>query len=95
MTFTYSITVASGYCSATDEYDEEDISFEYEVDEDRIEDAIVDIIYYKYFGNYENKVNKNIRDFIDTYDLWDNIKDKLEDDLYDYFEDEAKNEVDI
>lgn len=95
MTFTYSITVASGYCEETDEYDEEDISFEYDVAEDRIEEAIVDIIYNEYFGNCENQVRKNIRDFIDTYDLWDNLKDKLEDDLYDYFEDEAKNEVDI
>lgn len=94
MTFTYSITVASGYCSATDEYDEEDISFEYEVDDERIENAIVDIIYNECFSSCGKQVNGNIRDFIDTYDLWDDLwddfKDKFEDELYVYFEDEAK-----
>lgn len=92
MIFTYSKTVAIGYCEATDEYDEEDVEFEYEVDEERIEEAIVNIVYNECFSECEDTVKKGIYDLINSYDLWDKFKEILEDELHDYFESEAKYE---
>lgn len=92
MIFIYSKTVASGYCEATDEYDEEDVEFEYEVDEERVENAIINIVYDECFSECDDTVKKGIYDFINSYDLWDSLKEILEDALHDYFESEAKYE---
>ena len=59
--------------------------FEYEVDYRDLEDAIVDII----ASSYLNGDKKKIKEFLDDFDLYDVLTEVLEDELRDYFEEEA------
>lgn len=83
--FTYEIITECGYIENSDEYDYWGDEFEYEVDYRDLEDAIVDIIAEGYF----NGDKKLIKEFLDDYDLYDYLAEGLEDELRDYFEEEA------
>lgn len=83
--FTYEIITECGYIENSDEYDYWGDEFEYEVDYRDVEDAIVDIVASGYF----NGDKKEIKEFLDDYDLYDYLAETLEDELHDYFEEEA------
>lgn len=69
-----------------DEYHEE--YFDWEVDWEKIGDAIVDILHQQY-----PKLDKNeLGWFLSNEDLYDHFEEVLEDELKDYFEDEAKEQ---
>ena len=98
-TFRYTKQVGRSYYSEqTDEEfcDEED--FEYSVSSDRIQSALADIISSTYFLNnpilketkeIKNAVIKSVKEFIEDCDLEDALEYYFEDDLRDYFEEEA------
>lgn len=73
--------------------------FEYTVDESELLDAVVDLIYEDYFYNKDfelcwnvdfiTTVKRGIRKQIDTEDMLKEYVDRYEDELKDYFEEEA------
>lgn len=103
-TFTYSRQCGpSSYSEYTDEefYDEEE--FEYEVSAEDIRDALADLIFDDYFakvpGLKENKdavaeTKKAIRNLIWDNDFEDDLSDAYEDELKDYFQEDAFDSLD-
>lgn len=75
------------------EWDGDDgFEFEYEVDDERLLDAICKLIDEQYF---EGKLNhKNFRNFVRDFDMFDTLIEGFEDELYDYFEKEALDSLD-
>ena len=86
------------YSNEYESYDE-GYDFEYTVDESELLEAVVDLIYEDYFYDKDNElcwnvdyvttVKKGIRSQINEEDSLADYVDHYEDDLKDYFEDEA------
>lgn len=85
--FTYTKITGHYYCPYSDEWEEDGIEFNYDVEDDKLLDVVVDLLYYERF---EGKVTKEeLKDFIEEFDLLDKIADGYEDELKDIFEKEA------
>lgn len=84
-TFKYEMITECGYIASSDEYDYWGDEFEYEVDYRDLEDAIVELV----ASDYLNGDKKKIKEFLDDFDLYDVLTEVLEDELHDYFEEEA------
>ena len=86
-TFTYTKITGHYYCQYSDEWEEDGVEFDYEVEDDRLLDVVVDLLYYEQF---EGKVTKEeLIEFIEEFDLLDKIADGYEEQLKDIFEKEA------
>ncbi len=99
-TFTYTRVIKSYYDRDLDETAEDTENFQYEVEDQEIEDAIVDITFHNYFKKipmvtdkreHISACKKAIAEFISEYDLYDILKknEGMEEDLKDYFENDA------
>ena len=95
-TFTYKKVISERYNSKTDEYEEEIVEVEYEVEDAELLDAIVDFIYEDYFKegeivgrNYAWQVTQCLHNFIQDNNLFDKFFKEYEKDLKDAFESEA------
>ena len=85
--FTYTKITGHYYCQYSDEWEEDGVEFDYEVEDDRLLDVVVDLLYYEQF---EGKVTKEeLIEFIEKFDLLDKIADGYEEQLKDIFEKEA------
>lgn len=96
MVFNYTIQTGPDiYSEQTDETFCDETDFDYEVDDNEIEEEIVNIIYNNYFKkhNFDKKQTKNIKkeikEFISDYDLFDTLSKDLYDELEDSFRDQA------
>lgn len=86
-TFTYTKITGHYYCQYSDEWEEDGVEFDYEVEDDRLLDVVVDLLYYEQF---EGKVTKEeLIEFIEEFDLLDKIADGYEEQLKEIFEKEA------
>ena len=66
---------------------DEGFEFEYDVDDKELLDAVCDLVDEYYF---EDKLNiKNFKNFIRDFDMLDELIEGFEDELHDYFEQEA------
>ena len=97
-TFTYSYPVGSFYSEERDEFDETMSSFDYEVDTDKIREAIANIIFNDDFSltfsndeELKKKIIKALTSMISNFDLQEKLEKDLEDDLKLYFENMAMN----
>lgn len=95
-TYTYYIpTGADYYSEQTDETFCEETEYDYQVSDDEIKNAILDIVYELYFDkcalddDKKKKIKKSIAIFLDENDLIDTLVDNFDNDLKDYFEEEA------
>lgn len=85
--FRYTKFTKYHYCEFSDEWEEDGVEFDYEVEDDRLLDVVVDLLYYEQF---EGKIEKEeLIAFIKEFDLLDKIVDGYEDKLKDIFEKEA------
>ena len=85
--FTYTKITGHYYCQYSDEWEEDGIEFDYEVEEDELLNVVVDLLYYEYF---EGKIQKEeLKTFIEEFDLLDKIADGYEEQLKEIFEKEA------
>lgn len=97
MIFTYCAINKSVYAENIDENIETGETFDYEVSNAEIFEAIVDFVYQEYFTktdiadrcDYASAVKKGIRKLIQDFDLFDDMVEAYEDKFKDYFEDEA------
>lgn len=97
-TFTYSYPASSSYSEERDEYDETMASFDYEVDTDKMREAIANIIFNDDFSltfsndeDLKKKIIKALTSMISNFDLQEKLEKDLEDDLKLYFRDMAMN----
>ena len=88
--FTYTkITEVGEVCGSLEEYGEE---FEYEVSDNQLLEALVDIIWADYFRLVDSDIRflkETIKKFIINEDLFETLVDRNEEYLQDYFEDDA------
>ena len=77
---------------------DEGFEFEYEVEDEKLLEAVVDLVYEDYFMKteladrceYVFAVKKGIKKLINDYDNLDEYVEEYDDELKDYFEAEAK-----
>ena len=95
--FTYHETTNIVYNAERDENETFGYDFTHEVNNEEIKSALEDIIYDRYFSkfntelsaNFIDKVSSGIRAMLKDCDDIDKIADFFEDELKDYFEEEA------
>ena len=76
---------------------DEGFEFEYEVEDDELLDAVVDLVYEDYFMkteladrcDYAVAVKRGLKKFIEDNDNLDELVEDYEDELKEYFEEEA------
>ena len=96
--FIFTKVLKSYYDSSLQEYAEDTESIEYEVSRENLENAIIDIVFTRYFKillkqkklHIEN-IKCLIKKFIDGHDLYNQLIDDLEEDIKDFFEEEVLN----
>ena len=97
-TFTYTKITGRYYLDYTDEWEEDGVDFEYEVDDDELLPEIVDLVFDDYFGDDKvvcdseertKDVKKRLKRLIEESDLIDIFADQYEDTLKEIFQDEA------
>lgn len=89
--FKYTNINESGYLANSDEYEEYGDEFEYEVDNKRIVEALAYLINCDYFENTIKE--ERLKTFIEELDLVDVLEECYEEDLKDYFEEDAFNSI--
>lgn len=86
-TFTYTRITSQYYLDYTDEWEEDGEDFDYEVDDDKLMDAVIELIKRDFFGC---KVSPDaLSDFIAETDILDRLVDNYEDELKAMFKQEA------
>lgn len=96
-TFTYNKIIESVYIPEIDEYENTGEDFKYEVNENRLLEAVVDLSYDDYFKqteladrvDYAVAVKMGLEEFIKNNDNLDQLVEYYEERLKDYFEEEA------
>lgn len=101
-TYTYTIITNEYYVAGSDEYEQEGEDIEYSPDEYEFIQALAEIIYKRYFkGNYVSDtmayITPTIRGLKDLLEEMDEdafvgLIDMFDNELYDYFEEVAKEE---
>ena len=74
-TFTYTKPTGHYYCQYSDDWEEYGVDFEYKVEDKELLDEIVPMIIDEYFGEE--------KDFYADENLWNSIKQKMKDLIYD------------
>ena len=86
-TFVYTKIVDRYYCEYSDEHEEEEFEFEYTVSDQELREAVVDCVNEYYFEGKLNK--KHFKNFIRDADILDELVEIFEDELKEYFKEEA------
>ena len=90
--FTYTKVTGHYYCQYSDEWEEDGIEFDYEVEEDDLADAIVQLL--QEDGYFEDVEIDDLKEFILNFGLVDKLADEYESELKDIFEQEALDSYD-
>ena len=97
-TFTYTKITGHYYCNYKDDWEEDGVEFEYEVENKDLLPEVVDLVFEEYFKAdkvvYENEgltklVKERLSEIIDNNYLVETFADQYEEDLKDIFEQEA------
>lgn len=86
-TFTYTKITGHYYCQYSDEWEEDGVEFDYEVEEDDLADAIVQLL--QEDGYFEDVEIDDLKEFILNFGLVDKLADEYESELKEMFEKEA------
>lgn len=97
-TFRYKKITGQYYLDYTDEWEEDGIEFDYEVEDNDLFPEIVDLVFEEYFGDdksicetneHKKAFKERLKKLIDENDLIGSFADQYEDTLKDMFESEA------
>lgn len=100
-TFTYQFTTKEYYIASSDEYECDYDEYEYTVENDELETAIVDELFYNYFKKEERlkfsvnqmcAIKNALKNLTDDNDNWEDLADDFESELKEYFRDDAYEE---
>lgn len=86
ITFTYTKITGQYYLDYTDEWEEYGVDFDYEVSEDKLLDAVVDLLKDEYLKNMKRE---EIETFIKDFDLLESLVESYIYELREMFEQEA------
>ena len=86
-TFTYTKITGHYYCQYSDEWEEDGIEFDYEVEEYDLADAIVQLL--QEDGYFEDVEIDDLKEFILNFGLVDKLADEYESELKEMFKQEA------
>lgn len=90
--FRYTKFTGHYFCKYSDEWEEDGVEFDYEVDNDELLPEIVELIFKDYFSDEdysEKSVKEKIEEIITNSDLVDWFADLYEEELKDIFKKEA------
>jgi hypothetical protein len=96
--FTYTKLNSICFLEGSDEYEEVSDDFEYEVDSIDLRNALSEIIFNEYFkkfkdlNSYKKLILNAISRFIFDREIEEELIEQYEDELKDYFEEEAMND---
>ena len=85
--FTYTKITGHYYCQYSDEWEEDGVEFDYEVEEYDLADAIVQLL--QEDGYFENVEIDDLKEFILNFGLVDKLADEYESELKEMFKQEA------
>lgn len=97
-TFRYTKFTGHYYCMASDEWEEDGVEFDYQVEDKRLLPEIVDLLFDDYFSDDKafvqdkqrvKEFKENLKRLIDEKDLVGWFADYYEDTLKEIFQDEA------
>jgi hypothetical protein len=97
-TFTYTKTTGHYFCIASDEWEEDGVDFDYEVEDRHLLPKIVDLLFNDYFGDDKviceseertKEVKERLTRLVEESDLIGTFADQYEDTLKDIFETKA------
>ena len=97
-TFRYTKFTKYHYCDYSDEWEEDGVEFDYEVDNEDLLPEIVELVFNDYFAENKvvcdseertNEIKETLSRIIDDNYLIDTLSDQYEDTLKDIFEKEA------
>lgn len=97
-TFTYTKITGHHYCQWSEDWEEDGVDFDYDVEDEELLPEIVYLAFKEYFQDDEiiskteevaKAVKKNLKNFIKENDLIGVLADQYEDMLKDIFKDEA------
>ena len=86
-TFTYTKITGHYYCQYSDEWEEDGIEFDYDVEDDVLADAIVQLL--QADGYFENVEIDDLKEFILNFGLVDKLAYEYESELKEMFKQEA------
>jgi hypothetical protein len=98
MTFTYTKITERVYLESSDEYEEFGEDFEYEPEEEDLQEAVIDLLFDFYFKKevidtfsvtQVIAIKKALKNFTDDNDNWEEMYRDFKDDLKSMFEQEA------
>ena len=95
MKFNCCIDGSSTYSEQTDEDFCDEVTFEFEADDDEVEDAVIDILFDNEFKKYNfdkeqtRKIKEALKQTLCNYDLIDDVEVGLKDDLAEVFREQA------
>lgn len=85
--FTYTKFTKYHYCEFSDEWEQDGVEFEYEVENEDLAREIVKLL--QNDGYFENKETEELKRFILDFDLVELLAEQYEDSLKDIFQKEA------
>lgn len=90
-TFNYEKVTGHYYCNYSDEWEEDYVEFEYEVEDDDLLPEIVDLLFEEYFDGIgdKNATKEAIKKMLNENDLVEVFADLYEDTLKEIFEEAA------
>ena len=91
-TFTYTKVTGHYYCQYSDEWEEDGIEFDYDVEDNVLADAIVQLL--QEDGYFEDVKIDDLKEFILNFGLVDKLADEYENELKEMFEQEALKSYD-
>jgi hypothetical protein len=97
-TFRYTKITGQYYCAYNDDYEQDGVEFDYEVEDEQLLPVLVDLMFGDYFGedrvvlddeNLTKLVKENLKRMIDEQELVETLADNYEETLKEIFQDEA------
>lgn len=97
-TFRYTKFTGHYFCKYSDEWEQDGVEFDYEVENKDLLPEIANLLYEEYFaddedfrGNFEieKSIKEKLAEIIENHDLVDDFADDYEDTLKDIFQNEA------
>lgn len=90
--FTYTKITGHYYCQHSDDWEQDGIDFDYEVQDRDLLPEVVALVFKDYFGDIgfnEGDIKEGLAKMIEEQDLLDQLADNYEDTLKEIFKDEA------
>jgi hypothetical protein len=89
--FTYTKITGHYYCQHSEDWEQDGIEFDYEVEDRKLIPEIVDLVFEEYFCDNSNEkfIKDGLKRIIEENELVENLAERYEETLKEIFKDEA------